>query len=338
MNNMNENFAAIAVIGQLYDAGKDIYDVLAAYLDIVIKAENMDNFTSVEITDRINRANSFRVSEAIVKTSLKRLGLKRSKGVYSTQGHSSNKFSKEKLDAQIDQNIAVLESLYTFIEVEEGTELNADQRLLVQEQFYKYLMDPDYSDSYTAIISKFILKSTLDERILTIIRSIKEGLLVYEGISFSPEFGQAGKWDFELNIFLELEIIFYLAGYNGDIHKEIYGQLLDYIKEINSISNTRAGKTIRLFYTEDVRIEIDNYFTTAESIFDKHEVVDPSKKAMTYLLEDVTSKADIRIKKVQLYNFLRGKDILEFKVDFFLKKTRSIILLLRQYMSKIVTA
>ena len=317
MNDLHENFAAIAVIGDLYESGKDVYDVLAAYLQVVISSEKLNNFTSAEITDRINKTNSFRVSESIVKTALRRLGLRRDHGIYSVDDAVLNKIDTKELMIQTQQNKVVVEKLYTYIEKELGNPLKEDEKQLIQDQFYSFLMNPEHEDSYSIMISKFIMESSLDEKVYTAILRIKEGLLVYEGISFSPEYGQSGNWDFRLNVFLELEIIFFFAGYNGEIHKEIYGQLLDYIKEINSLPGARNGKWINLYYTKYVKEEIENYFSTAEMVFEKHEIVDPSKKAMLYILNGVGSKRDIQIKKVQLYNWLSQNGIKEYTIDFF---------------------
>lgn len=169
-------------------------------------------------------------------------------------------------------------------------------------------------DTYYIYINQFIMTHSIDSTFYSTILRIKEGLLVYEGISFSPEFGQSGKWDFPLEIMLEMEIIFFIVGYNGELHKEIYGQLLDYVSEIN---NMKRGKLISLQYTEDVKEEIENYFNTAEKVFEKNEIVDPSKKAMQYILEDVRSKGDIQLKKVKLFNKLNGLGIKEKTFDFY---------------------
>ena len=317
MNDIHENFAAIAVISDLYESGKDIYDVLSAYLQVVISSERMNNFTTAEITERINKTNSFRVNESVVKTALRRLGLKRDHGIYSVNENILNQIDTKELDIQIQQNKVVVEKLCSFIEKETGQSLHDDEKQLVRNQFYRFLMNPEHEDTYSIFISKFIMENSLDDKVYGVILRIKEGLLVYEGISFSPEFGQSGKWDFHLNIFLELEIIFFLAGYNGDIHKDIYRQLIDYVKEINALSDSRNGKWINLYYTNDIKTEIDNYFNTAEIIFEKHEIVDPSKKAMLYILDGVTSKSDIQFKKVQLYNWLSKNEIKEYSIDFF---------------------
>jgi len=316
MDYMHENFAAIAVMGELYDSGKDVYDVLAAYLKIVIQSENLKRFTSTEITERINKTNSFRVSESIVKTSLKRLSLNRDSGYYEVNDDISNVLDTSKLEEHTTQNKIVLDKLFVFISKDNNELLSAEEKSVIEEQFYKYICNPEYDGSYTLQISKFLMENSLDDNFHEALTRIKEGLLVYEGICFSPEFGNSGKWDIPLDIYLELEVLFYILGFNGDIHKEIYGQLIDYIDEINK-SAPNGKKLINLFYTSEVKSEIESYFTTAENIFEKNEVVDPSKIAMINILDAVNSKHDIQIKKVNFYNSLTRKGIVEREIDFY---------------------
>ena len=59
MEGVYESLAAVTVMRELYDTGKDIYDVLANYLKLLIINEHMNDFSSAEITEKINRNNSF---------------------------------------------------------------------------------------------------------------------------------------------------------------------------------------------------------------------------------------------------------------------------------------
>lgn len=162
MKDLNENFAAIAVIGDLYESGKDMYDVLAAYLQIVIASEKMNGFTSVDITDRINRTNSFRVNESIVKTALKRLELERDHGVYYVTKDTPHSINTKELNEQIQQNRLIVDQLCSFIQSELKQSLSDEERESIQKQFYNYLMSPEREDTYSVYISQFVMNHCLD--------------------------------------------------------------------------------------------------------------------------------------------------------------------------------
>ena len=316
MDGVYESLAAVTVVRELYDTGKDIYDVLSNYLKLLIINEHMNDFSSAEITEKINRNNSFKLNESVVKTALKRLNINRNHGVYTVD---VSFFVNEKiniLDNQIKQNQLLLENLYEFIQSESSEILTEEKKETVQKQFYNYLLNEDTSDEYSLLISRYIMKTSIDDKYMSIINRIKEGSLIYEGICYSTDLSNLGKWTIELNIYLEQEILFYIAGYNGEIHKSLYQQLLDYIEEINS-SNKSKKKYIKLYYTQDVKEEIEAYFRGAERAFEKGEIINPAKKPMLYILKDVKTKSDILTKKVQFYNLLNGRGILLKEFDFY---------------------
>lgn len=316
MDGVYESLAAVTVVRELYDTGKDIYDVLSNYLKLLIINEHMNDFSSAEITEKINRNNSFKLNESVVKTALKRLNINRNHGVYTVD---VSFFDNEKiniLDNQIKQNQLLLENLYEFIQSESSEILTEEKKETVQKQFYNYLLNEDTSDEYSLLISRYIMKTSIDDKYMSIINRIKEGSLIYEGICYSTDLSNLGKWTIELNIYLEQEILFYIAGYNGEIHKSLYQQLLDYIEEINS-SNKSKKKYIKLYYTQDVKEEIEAYFRGAERAFEKGEIINPAKKPMLYILKDVKTKSDILTKKVQFYNLLNGRGILLKEFDFY---------------------
>lgn len=321
MEGVYESLAAVTVMRELYDTGKDIYDVLANYLKLLIINEHMNDFSSAEITEKINRNNSFKLNESVVKTALKRLNINRNHGIYTVD---ISFFDNEKvniLDNQIKQNQVLLENLYDFIQTESSEILTKEKKEIVQKQFYSYLLNEDTSDEYSLLISKYIMKSSIDDKYMSIINRIKEGYLIYEGICYSTDLSNLGKWTIELNIYLEQEILFYIAGYNGEIHKSLYQQLLDYIEEINS-SNKSRKKYIKLYYTQDVKEEIEAYFRGAERAFEKGEIINPAKKPMLHILKDVRTKSDIQTKKVQFYNLLSGHGILLKEFDFFTQENQ----------------
>lgn len=321
MEGVYESLAAVTVVRELYDTGKDIYDVLANYLKLLIINEHMNDFSSAEITEKINKNNSFKLNESVVKTALKRLDISRNHGVYSVDVSFFDNKEINILDNQIRQNQLLLENLYDFIQIESSEILTDEKKEIVQRQFYNYLLNEDTSDEYSLLISRYIMKTSVDDKYMSIINRIKEGSLIYEGICYSTDLSNLGKWTIELNIFLEQEILFYIAGYNGEIHKSLYHQLLDYIEEINA-GNKNKKKYIKLYYTQDVKDEIDGYFKGAERAFERGEIINPAKKPMLHILKDVKTKSDIQTKKVKFYNLLSGRGILLKEFDFYAEENQ----------------
>lgn len=322
MENTYGALAAVAVVRELYEKGKDMYDVLAGYIKIIIATERLSSFSCAEITSIINKNNAFKLSEAVVKTALKRLGIGRDNGLYRVDiSQIDTGDVVELLEEQNKQSRLLLENLYSFIRNETNTEISDELKTTIQNQLYSYLLSEETSDEYSVLISQYIMKISIDDRYMAIINRIKEGALVYEGICYSPSLSELGKWTTELTICLEQEILFYIAGYNGNVHQELYQQLLDYIDEINTVNKNRK-RYIRLCYTQDVKDEIDGYFKAAEIAFFKGELIDPSRNAMLYILKDVKSKSDIQTKKVKFYNYLNDAGISLMDFDFFSEENK----------------
>lgn len=194
MGGVYESLAAVTVVRELYDTGKDIYDVLANYLKLLIINDHMHDFSSAEITERINKNNSFKLNESIVKTALKRLDITRNRGVYSVDTSFFDDKEINVLDNQIKQNKILLDNLYDFIQTESSEILTDEKKEIVQRQFYSYLLNEDTSDEYSLLISRYIMKTSINEKYMSIINRIKEGTLIYEGICYSTNLSNLGKW------------------------------------------------------------------------------------------------------------------------------------------------
>jgi uncharacterized membrane protein YuzA (DUF378 family) len=62
---------------------------------------------------------------------------------------------------------------------------------------------------------------------------------------------------------VEQEILFHLAGYNGELYQQLYFDFRELIREINR----KAGKQlIKIKYFDSVKIEIDKFFKIFSSI------------------------------------------------------------------------
>ena len=97
------------------------------------------------------------------------------------------------------------------------------------------------------------------------LNNAKEGLVLYSVLQYTPEEFSTLKSYNKLTLYLDIEIIFSLAEYNGKLSQEIVVDLMTLIKDANRKS-TKHDKMniINLFYFEEIEKEIDNYFFAAE--------------------------------------------------------------------------
>lgn len=162
-------------------------------------------------------------------------------------------------------------------------------------------MDNGYSEMYSDLISAYVLAKQQDSNYRELLNTIKEGLILYQGINYTADINQLGSWNNDLTIYLGTEHLFNALGYNGILYKEIFDDFNKLVFEINNShkkSNSKRKK-IELKYLEETKIEIDNFFQTAESIKKGHKILDPSKLAMETILKKTKTSSDIKTLRVQ---------------------------------------
>lgn len=176
--------------------------------------------------------------------------------------------------------------------------------------FYLYLLDKDIPIEYSEYISAFIIKKSKDTEFTKKIQSIKEGVILYSGLKYNSSLSELGSWTTELNIYLDTEILFSLAGYNGELFSFLFNDFYNLVDEINENSRRKGKKEmIHLKYFQETKDEIESYFTKAEYIIRGQGVADPSKTAMNVILNNCKDPSDISLKKNDFFNLLEKNRI-----------------------------
>lgn len=105
-----------------------------------------------------------------------------------------------------------------------------------------------------------------------------------------------------MTIYIETEILFHLAGYNGELYRLLAMDLLQFIREINQ----KAGKrVIKLKYFSDVKTEIEGFFTKAKYLLEGNIKPNPSITAMVSIINGCKAQSDIFVKKTDFFELLK---------------------------------
>ena len=112
-----------------------------------------------------------------------------------------------------------------------------------------------------------------------------------------------------------MDILFSLYGYNGTIFKDIVLSFKGLVDEVNC--NSKSKNFITLKYFKETKREINRFFETAVSILDNKENIDPSKPAMSVILNGCSTKSDILLKKAQFFEFLEKLKITEDENSYY---------------------
>lgn len=319
MENTLENskcLASLAVFRELYDNQKDVYGVISEFLKEIISSENKYQFGLTEITLVLNESYDFKIPEAVVKTSLSRLPfLSKSNGVYSVNkpiDQIRNKEFQEKQNKIYNNNNNVVNRLFTYIESQKKVTLSEAEKEIIVKSLCSFMLDESTVQEYSEYIGAFIVQCKSEDALLAQLDTIKEGVVLYTGLKYNSNLNDLGTWNTQITIFIETEILFHFAGYNGELFKILFNDFFTFVKEINSQSINKDGKKkIHLKYFSEVKNEIERFFKKAEFIINGEDSLNPSKTAMASIVNGCKTPSDIIEKKALFYDLLKTNGITE---------------------------
>lgn len=322
---MNENnlIASVALFSELYNNEKytNVTDILAEFIKGVVVQEKKWTINSTELTILLEKIYDFKIPESVVRSTVRN----RLKDiVISKDGHYvfdiSIKKDFEQLNSDFitiqDKQNKIIENLLNFIEDKEKTAISESEKVIIIENFNKYLLDNGVNDKYSKYISAFVIKNQSDSEFTSNLNLIREGVILYQGIKFTADINELGKWNSELTIFLSTEHLFSSLGFNGLLYKQIFDDFYNLVREINVSAKNKSGeKLINLYYFEETKDEINYFFHMAENILKGLAPLDTSKTAMKTILDGCKNSSDIVSKKIKFELDLKSKGIFlkEFK-------------------------
>lgn len=298
--NRTSIMASFATLKSLSDVKKyqSPYQILREFINYIIVSDSLYSFSAVEMKNCLNSHFSFSIPEAVVKTALKNMpSANLTDGIYTISKadlRSDELFEKTKREAD-EYETRIIQQLSEYISVRTGNNTISDE-ILSQELTYFLVEDvSSHSTKYAEFIGEFVLKNEQNKEIQECLNKIRQGSILYIGLSHS--IGETGSIAKPLTLYLGTEILFSLVGYNGEIFKQFADDFFTQIRTANS------GKTkkITLHYFSEIKKEIDEFFGTASEIVEgkRHRLLD--KPAMKAITEGCQTAADVDVKKSDFY-------------------------------------
>jgi hypothetical protein len=320
--------ASVALFSELYNSEtyKNIPEIIAEFIRGAVIFENKFSFNSTELKDLLNKIYGFDIPESVIRTTLQNKfkdEIKRENNYF----HFDESIKNTQLNINSDFNEIsksqnqVIEDIYSYIEKKKRITLEPSDKREILENVFHFLMDNGYSEKYSDLISGYVLTKEQDTNFRELLNSIKEGLILYQGINYTADINQLGSWNNDVTIYLGTEHLFNALGYNGILYKEIFNDFNKLVYEINSTHKNTKRKKIELKYLEETKVEIDNFFQTAESIKKGNKTLDPSKLAMETILKKSNSLSDIKTLRVQFDIELKRLGIQYQDFNYSLEKT-----------------
>lgn len=308
MENNKRRIASLALFRNLYNEGRsDIMTILCEFVKNIVNTKHLAVFTPTQIKNELKAEYEFYIPEYVVESVIKKFCKKENSLYYPQEDRISNDVNNQKIE-QIEQSHEIIVSkLVAYIEGKTQKELSIEEKEKLFQAFCKYIIE-ECDVEYSKYISSFILETQNNSELSILIQTIKEGVVLYTGLQYNDAVNEVGSWNEEFTIYVEQEILFHLAGYNGGLYQQLYFDFRDLIREINR----KAGKQlIKIRYFDSVKIEIEKFFNRAERIVDGKETLDYSNVAMTEIIRDCEHKSDVVAKRVAFFALLEENLIKE---------------------------
>lgn len=309
--------ASLAVFRELYNSEKDIYGIIGEFLKEIITSNGKHQFSLTEISQLLNLTYDFKIPEAIVNTALSRFkdSFTKTQGLYTITNQSAFSITGKLTGKHTEirnSNEIIISNLFEFIEDETKDILSEEEKEKVVHSFCSFIIDETTVQDYSQYVSAFILKGKQDTNFTSQLNTIKEGVVLYTGLKYNTNLNDLGSWNTELTIYLETEILFHFAGYNGQLYEVLFNDFFSLVKEINQKSLKKDGKKlIHLKYFSEIKDEIERFFKKAEFIVSGKDKANPSKTAMTSIIDGCITPAEIIEKKTRFFELLKSNSILE---------------------------
>lgn len=316
----NNILATFVTYKKLYnDKNTDVYDIISEFARYIILKEHKPTYQQALFPMLLEKYFDFKIPILVLKPAIKRIeGVTLENKEYKINYdllNNHNTFTSIQ-DDSIQKTEQIISDLINFISIKSPDfVVTEESKEEIEYAFRRFILDEASNDPLTPYISAFIIEKSADTQYTKNINLIREGHILYNGLCQNDDVSSQG-WKDELTIYLGTEIIFHLAGYNGTTFQQLANEFLELISAAN-----KQRILIHLRYFPDTKVEIEKFFTTAETLFSNNSVIRPGETAMISILKDCKAAIDITNKCNSLFYFLeKNKIYLETKNDFYAQK------------------
>ena len=309
--------ASLALFRNLYNEGNnDIMTILCEFAKNVIYNKQLTTFSPTQIKMELKNEYDFSIPEYVVESVIKKFCQKENSLYHPKEDFVSKGVNNEEIEKIEKSHEVIVSKLYSYVEDRISKKLSDIEKETLFQSFCSFLID-DSNDEYTEYISSFVIQTQVDENLSRLLRTIKEGVVLYTGIQYNDNVSEIGSWKDDFTIFVEQEILFHLAGYNGVLYEQLFLDFFELIKEIN---RKALKQIVRIKYFDTVKNEIDKFFNIAERIVEGKDTLDCSNIAMTTIVQGCEHKTDVIAKKTEFYKLLKDNLIHEEESSKFLQE------------------
>ena len=290
--------ASYAVMKALTDSKdyRNSYEILADFIRYLIVDRKWYNFSITDVSNALQREFGFdNIPLPAIRTSLRQIRECKKNGddyvLPKTTSFKTDTFQRMK-QISSEQSQSITQRLADY-----AVEMNLQGVWLdsLEEAFIKYILDDAVTidQKYSDIISKFILDHENDAEFKRQISQIREGSILYCGLAYN--ISELGSLTSDLTLYLDTEVLFNIVGYNGVLYQKLAEDFLNQVKAANA-----KQRRIKLRFFNEVRLEIEGFFNSAENVIRGHGDLITST-AMKSIVNGCDTVSDVRDKEADFF-------------------------------------
>lgn len=292
-DNRNNLLATYITYKELYESGnKDVYDIISEFIKYTILDEGKTIYTRIELSDCIESKFGIVIPSLVLHSATKRLeGIERKERKYYID---LSKFDRDdKFETIQKQSLSlsdiILNQCLDYVKDNEHDIYSSYSSGEIKTAFLDFLLDKSVDLKLGTCFSKYVLQNSKNEEFIYQLNQIRAGHILYVGLSFNDNVGVNQGMQADITVYLDMEILFNLVGYNGLLFQKLSKDFLSIVQQINKNKNG----SIKLKYFSETNREIDNFFAKAESLVRRHDIVNPGLPAMEAILKNCRSVSDV---------------------------------------------
>lgn len=318
-----ELVASLALFKTLYKSKKgNVLSIIALYIvSLMRKYKDKDLFQVKELKDLLQENYRINIPAAVIQKTCtdNQIIFRWTKKGYALQNNFQDAevdiFEKD-IDDSSEKCEKLIKDFYEYVASERGCkdEELEDKRVL-KDAFLDYIKDKDNLEIESPtckLISQYIIEHDDDSAFLVLLDSIREGLIIYDGMRYADPSNER-TWKTETTFILDVQYLFSSFGFNSSYHKECFDDFYKLVKYINDGIPFKAGrnKRISLCYFPETRISIDNFFGAAQKIKLGEIRLELDNEAMTKIVNQCEDDYDVKLLKHKFWESLASKGIIE---------------------------
>ena len=298
---VRKQLAAIASFRLLFDKQKDSYEVLRCFIRNTLAKYSMRLFTVTELLSKLDDDFGFgKLPIFVVEKAVRPITSSHTKSGYTCDELPKDESDLSKDLQQSNNNIQdVLDLLYQYVEKKHSCALTDAEKQNLENDLSNFLLTNRAEDAAAVIISSFVIDHSDNQKVQKTLDEMREGMILYSGLSYSTTKDASEKWKRQLNVYLDTELLFHATGLNGELKKKVFDDFKALVDEVNVDSlNKKGHKLIRFKCFDYVFREVDSVFKNAQDIVEGTAKLAPGKSAQELLVKGVCDASEIVRKKV----------------------------------------